>query len=331
MATAAVPVQKRKLRVLRRVVLAILCSMAALIAFAWLRPLTLLWTLARLRLSLKGVHSEYTRIPFDGAGMVRVHYYEGGSGAPIVLVHGLGGRAEDWINLMPQLMRDHHHVYALDLPGYGQSDWPPNAQYSISELAGAVEAFMNDRGVTRTDLGGWSMGGWIAMRLALDEPQRIRRLVIFDSAGLRWDLTWDTSLFEPDTPAKLQALNELLMPGPPLHTPGFVARDIFRFEARHGWVVRRNMDSMLTGTDLLDGKLGALQMPMLIIWGKQDHMIPASAGQAIHREVPQSEFQVFDGCGHLLPEFCANRVGPVVKGFLDEPAPIAGRQAEIPH
>ena len=59
----------------------------------------------------------------------------------MVLVHGLGARAEDWANLMPQLVRDHHRVYALDLPGYGRSDWPRNATYSIPELAGSGRSF----------------------------------------------------------------------------------------------------------------------------------------------------------------------------------------------
>ena len=70
-------------------------------------------------------------------------------------------------------------------------------------------------------------------------------------------------------------------------------------------------------------------MPMLIVWGKQDHLIPVSVGEQIHQDVPQSEFVVVDGCGHLAPGQCAAQMGPVFKGFLDEPSPIAGQQAEI--
>ena len=91
------------------------------------------------------------------------------------------------------------------------------------------------------------------------------------------------------------------------------------------------MDSMLTQKDLLDGKLGALKMPLLIVWGKQDYVIPYSVGEQIHKEVPQSELALFDGCGHLVAAQCAGRVGPVVKGFLDEVAPMPGRQSEIAH
>ncbi|HKR25914.1 MAG TPA: alpha/beta hydrolase [Acidobacteriaceae bacterium] len=330
--TAATPRARRyrTIRILRWVLIIFFPILVVVVAFALLRPLDVLWTAAEFRLFFQGIQSKYTPIPVPGVGNVRVHYYEGGSGMPVVLVHGLGGRADDWVNLIPQLARDHHHVYALDLPGYGRSEWPRNAKYSIAEEAADVEGFMSKMGLQQTDLAGWSMGGWVAMQVALNEPQRIRRLVIFDSAGLTFGLTWDPSLFVPDTPEKLQKLDDLLLPsGKAPGVPRFVQRAIFNFEKKHGWVVQRNMDSMLTGDDLLDNKLGALKMPMLIIWGKQDHLIPVSEGEAIHHAVPQSELQVFDGCGHLLPEQCAKQVAPVVKGFLDESSPMGGRKAVI--
>ncbi len=333
MATTAPPQHQRR-RTLWRVSLWTLVVavplLIALVVFALLRPLDLLVDTTQVRLWFHGIHSEYTRIPFAGNSSVRIHYFVGGSGPPVVLIHGLGGRAEDWAHLMPQLVRDHHRVYAPDLPGYGRSDSPPNATYSIPEESQALEAFLSNQHLSRIDLGGWSMGGWIAMRVALDQPQRIRRLMIFDSAGLRWNLKWDTSLFWPTTPENLRRLNDLLRATPPPRVPGFVARAIFRYVALHGWVVQRSMDSMLTGQALLDGKLGALKMPMLIVWGKQDHIIPVSVAEDIHRQVPQSELEIFDGCGHLAPNTCASRVGPVVKGFLDETTPIAGREAVIP-
>jgi len=332
MASIATPPQRRTRktwRTLRWLLLSLLVLLLAVLVVAFLRPLAVLWFATQTRLLVDGIHSEYTAIPFAGDPHVRIHYYAGGSGSPVVLVHGLGGRSEDWAPLMPQLVRDHHRVYALDLPGYGRSDWPTNAAYSIPEFSAAVEAFLANRHLARTDLAGWSMGGWIAMRVALDEPQRIRRLVIFDSAGTRFNLNWDPSLFEPDTPAKLSALDNLLMPGPTPHVPAFVQRAIFRFVRKHGWVVRRNMDSMLTGENLLNGQLGQLRMPMLIVWGKEDHLIPVSVGAAIHAAVPQSEFVVVDGCGHLAPGECAAQIGPVFKGFLDERSPIGGQRAEI--
>jgi hypothetical protein len=143
---------------MRRVLLGILLLLVFIVTFAFVRPLTVLWFATQTRLLLEGIHSNYTDISYAGNPHVRIHYYAGGSGSPVVLVHGLGGRAEDWANLMPQLVRDHHRVYALDLPGYGRSDWPPNAAYSIAEESGAVEAFLDNRHLAQTDLAGWSMG-----------------------------------------------------------------------------------------------------------------------------------------------------------------------------
>jgi pimeloyl-ACP methyl ester carboxylesterase len=327
--TALTQQARHRRRIINWCLLGVLVLVVALILFALVWPLTLLLAAAQARLRVDGIRSEYASIPCGSVGTVRVHYYVGGSGSPVLLVHGLGGRSEDWVGLMPQLVRDHHRVYALDLPGYGRSDWPRDAQYSIPEFAGAVVAFMDNQHLQRADLGGWSMGGWIAMRVALDEPQRIRRLMVFDSAGLRFDLNWDTSIFEPNTPEKLRTLDDLLMPTPPPRVPGFIARAVFRYVDRHGWVVRRNMNSMLTQKDLLDGQLGVLRMPVLIVWGRQDHLIPYTVGEHMHHDIPQSEFEVFDGCGHLAAGQCAPRVGPVVTGFLDEAKPMAGRQAEI--
>jgi pimeloyl-ACP methyl ester carboxylesterase len=331
MATTAAAPQKRHRfwRVLRWLLLIVVPLLAALVVFALLRPLTLLVAVTQARLWFDGIHSEYMDIPFAGSNRVRIHYFEGGSGEPIVLVHGLGGRAEDWANLMPWLVKDHHRIYVLDLPGYGRSAWPRNASYSIAEESQAVEAFMNNLHLTRTDLAGWSMGGWIAMRVALDQPRRIRRLIVCDSAGITFSLNWNTALFEPDTPRKLHDLDNLLWPAPAPQVPGFIQRAIFRYVARHGWVVKRNMDSMLTGKDLLDRRLRALKMPMLIIWGQQDHLLPVSMGEQIHRDVPQSEMEIFVGCGHLAPEQCAGRIAPVFNGFLDEPAPMPGREAVV--
>lgn len=329
--TAAPPRSTRRLvwLITRWLLVVVVPVLVAVAVYGLLRPLSLLVAATQARLWFAGLHGDYTEIPFAGNPHVKIHFYQGGSGDPVVLVHGLGGRAEDWANLMPQLVRDHHRVYALDLPGYGRSAWPRHASYSIAEESAAVEAFVQNRRLTRFDLGGWSMGGWIAMTVALQHPEQIRRLMIFDSAGLRWNLNWETSLFEPNTPDKLRRLNKLLMPTAPPAVPGFIQRAIFRYVDRHGWVVKRNMDQMLTGQALLDGKLGALRMPMLIVWGKQDYLIPVSVGQQIHRDVPQSELQIFDGCGHLAPAQCAVRVGPVVNGFLDEKNPIGGREAVI--
>jgi pimeloyl-ACP methyl ester carboxylesterase len=158
------------------------------------------------------------------------------------------------------------------------------------------------------------------MRVALQQPQRIRRLVLLDSAGLRFKLSFDPALFQPESPTDLAALEELLVPHPrPL--PRFLAMALLRRGDRIGWVVHRSVQSMLTGDDLVDGKLGPLTMPVLIGWGDQDRLIPLSVAYQLHTQMPQSVLDVYADCGHLAPGQCTDQVGPSFVGFLNADPP----------
>lgn len=297
----------------------IVMVLVAVAGYGVMHPLRLANEAVNFRLRLAGIHSRYVTV--DG---YRIHYYEGGPAAtagrpPVVLVHGLGGYAEQWAPMMLQLVKAHRRVYAMDLLGYGKSAKPVDASYSVPEEAGIVKGFLRAKGIGDYDLVGWSMGGWVATQVALDPSQagHVRRLVLMDSAGLRYTPDWNTDLFVPDTPAKLKALDKLLFVKPPA-LPGFVRRAVIREALREGWVIQRSMHSMLTGLDLEDGRLGQLQMPVLIVWGGDDQIIPLSVGEQMHEAIPQSEMDVFEGCGHLGPVQCSGRIGPRMIGFLGE-------------
>jgi len=311
--------------VLKRALLVFISFVIGCGLYACLRPIELLVTVVQIKLRLDGITSEFVSV--DGH---RIHYYTGGSGPPIVLVHGLGGRAEDWANLMPQFIRGGHRVFAIDLLGFGRSARPRDAAYSIPQEAGIVEKFIADQNLDRTDLAGWSMGGWIAMRIAIDEPEHIRRVAIYDSAGLRYNVPFDVSLFWPDNPTKLATLRDLLSPGIAPPVPALIQRDIFRLTGRNAWIIQRSMQSMLTGADILDGKLAALKMPVLIVWGKQDKVTPVAVAYIIHAQVPQSVLEIYDGCGHLAARECSDRIGPNTVGFFNAEPPLAAQIKEIP-
>ena len=302
----------------------VLLTVLGLVILVWRNPLWLVDRLMDAKLRLNGVRSEYAQV--DG---YKLHYLVGGSGRPLLLVHGLGSRGEDWTNLIPQLVNGGNRIYALDLLGYGESSQPRDAQYSISQQAAIVEAFLDSQHLQRVDVAGWSMGGWVAMQVALQQPQRVRRLVLLDSAGLRFKLSFDPALFQPASPKDLVKLEELLLPHPrPL--PGFLAMAMLRRGDHVGWVVHRSVQSMMTGQDLVDGKLGALTMPVLIGWGDQDKLIPLSVGYQLHKEILQSALDVYTGCGHLAPEVCVSQVGPSVVDFLNaQPARMA-TERQIP-
>ena len=278
----------------------------------WARPVNFFRAFGDVRLLVGGGQSRYTTI--EG---YRVHYYLLGpaTGPAVVLVHGLGGQAQDWTRLSPYFVNAGYRVYLPDLPGYGESERPANFSYSVPEEAKIVVGFMDGMGLKQVDLGGWSMGGWIVQLVANDHPERVRRLMLFDSAGIYAKPVWDTRLFTPTTADQLEELDVLLMPHPP-KLPGFVAEYILRTSHSHAWVIRRALDSMLQGHDTTDALLPKLKMPVLIVWGQEDKITPLEQGQKMHRLIPQSQFEVFPGCGHLAPNDCANEIGPKVMDFL---------------
>jgi len=292
--------------------LVVLILMVAAGLIFWERPLDVFSLYTESQMFLHGASSRYTSV--DG---YRVHYYVMGpaKGEPVVLVHGLGGRSEDWENLAPYLAKAGYRVYLPDLPGYGRSERPADFSYSVTDESKVVVGFLDVMGLRQIDLGGWSMGGWIVQLVAANHPERVRRLMLFDSAGLYVKPEWDTNLFMPVSAEQLDALDKLLMPNPP-QVPGFVARDILRVSHEHAWVIRRALTTMLTGHETTDHLLPGLRMPVLLVWGSVDHITPLSQGERMHQLISQSELDVIGGCGHLAPNECASQAAPFVLGFL---------------
>ena len=277
----------------------------------------------RLTLWREGVKSEYV-----DAGGYRLHYFEalpaaGRSTAPLLLIHGLGARGEDWSRLIPAMASRGFHIYAPDLPGYGRSSKPRDADYSIAMEADAVVAFMKAVHISQAYVAGWSMGGWIAMKLTLDHPELVERLVVYDSAGVYFPVTFGPELFVPGDAPGVTRLMKILSPHP-LSMPGFVVRDVLRSMSRHGWVIQRSMRSMTTGRDLLDFRLADISRPTLIVWGSDDQLIPIEAGKAIHERIPDSVFNVVEGCGHLAPLECWQPVAEATETFLRAEPPLKG-------
>ena len=287
-----------------------------------LRPILFFDDFTYLRDDLNGVwgHS----ITVSG---LSIHYLAAGpsSGEPVVLIHGLGGRAENWRMLAPVLARQGYRVYMPDLPGFGRSSRPEGFSYSVRDQAEFVIAFLDALHLRQVDLGGWSMGGWIAQIDAARHPERVLRLLVFDSVGLAVTPTWNTALFTPANAAELDQLEALLEPDPhPI--PGFVARDILRISQQNDWVVHRAMAAMLTGRDATtDALLPRLEMPVLIAWGTADRITPVSMGKAMHSLIPGSVLDLAPGCGHLAPVECVPQLTPPILAFLKTPAGSQGQ------
>jgi pimeloyl-ACP methyl ester carboxylesterase len=299
-------------RLLRRVGVVVLALVVvALFGFTYARPVTVLQALGEARLRFEGVSSAHVQ-----AGPHRLRYLEAGSGPPLLLIHGLGSSAmQDWGRLVGPLGR-HFHVYAPDLPGFGRSERPPEADYSISMQVEAVRDFMDAVGLDRARVAGISMGGWIVSRLASESPERVERLVVVDGAGMESDgsdIPADALL--PRDEEGVRRLIATVRHAPP-PTPSFVVRDILARRLREEWVIRRALESMRDGDDWLDGTLASADMPVLVIWGKHDVLIPLDYGIALQGEFPNAQLEVLDGCGHVPIADCPDEFDRVLLEFL---------------
>ena len=312
---------------LRFLTVAVVLMLAAGLVF-YFNPLWVADLQTRLHLWREGVKSEYV-----DTGGYRLHYFEalppGGNGAPLVLIHGLGARGEDWSKMIPAMAAHGFHVYAPDLPGYGRSSKPADASYSISMEEAAVVSFMQAVHVPRADVGGWSMGGWVVMKLALDHPEMVDRLVVYDSAGVYFPATFDAELFVPNDAPGVARLLKMLSPHPQT-MPDFVVRDVVRKMERNGWVISRSMAEMTSGRDLLDFRLHDIRQPTLVVWGSADVLIPPSAGRSIHEGIPNSVLNVIEGCGHLAPLECWQPVVEATDAFLKAQPPMQGGEKTFP-
>jgi pimeloyl-ACP methyl ester carboxylesterase len=247
----------------------------------------------------------------------RLHYLVGGPpfGQPVVLIHGLGGRAENWRGLAPHFAKAGFRVYMPDLLGYGRSPMPQDFSYSIRDEASLVIDFIRALGHSSVDLGGWSMGGWVAQLVAGQAPALVRHLMLFDSAGLHVHPKWNPEIFTPCNPEQLQCLQAIMEPDPrPI--PGFLARGILRSCESRLWVIRRALDAMFSGSDVTNDLLPKLSMPVFIGWGERDECISVHQAAQMHRLMPHSELHIIPDCGHLAPIDCARKLGPKAVAFL---------------
>ena len=292
----------------RRIAVLVLLVFAVAI---YLRPLTLVFLARDTYLRAIGMRSQHVQV-----GGHRIHYFVGGEGPPLVVVHGVASRAADGALIYRALMRK-HRVYALDLLGYGDSDKPRDATYTVAMQAEIVRGFMDALHLRHADMLGISLGGWISLKVAAEHPERVQRLVLVSSAGLAFPTTLHESAFSPNDLDELRASlqRQTDQAG---RIPTFVLKDFLRRSKAKAWVVRRSMQAALKRDDLLDRKLQRVTMPVLLVWGTDDRIVPFSVAAAMQREMPHARVVPLQGCGHLAIIECRDRAIPAIESFLHE-------------
>ncbi len=249
-----------------------------------------------------------------------LHYVDAGSGSVVVLLHGLADDVGVWESVMPALAAK-HRVIALDQIGFGRSD-KPLLGYRAGTFVDFLDGFLNELKIDRASLVGNSLGGWIAANFALAHPERIDRLVLCDAAGY-------AAVPKTMDPRALNALRlasreDIRYLGPlTFHNKRFYEDVDLAFKQRvtagDNYTVNQLLDSMIRGEDVLDGRLGAIHKPTLIVWGREDKLIPLNFAERFHKEITGSRLEVIDDCGHMPHVECADKFNhALLKFFGDE-------------
>lgn len=239
------------------------------------------------------------RLAVNNVGM---HYVESGQGSALLLLHGVGGSHEMWLPIVPELAKS-RRVIAADQRGHGASD-KPRGSYTISLFCQDWLALMDALKVDRAHLVGLSMGGAIAMRLALEHPQRVRSQVLVD--------TW--AFPHPDFLALLRKRLERLASGdlaayadeaiPQVYSPAFIAANPQAMADYRARVAKLNPDSIRAAVDAcithdMRGRQAEIKVPTLVVVGSEDRLTPPYHSEYLARTIPKAQLVVIQGSGHI--------------------------------
>ena len=232
----------------------------------------------------------------------KIRYIEAGDAAKptVILLHGLGAQAESWqFNILP--LAANYRVIALDQIGFGKSD-KPFLKYRVATYADFLDKFMSELKIEKAHLVGNSMGGWVACLMAIKYPTRVDKIVLADAAGLAPKEIEFERIYQLNnsTRDEIRANLKLIFANPTYANSDAVIDQFMtqRVTINDGYTINSLIESIKRREDFLDARLGEIKKPTLIIWGKQDGLIPVSDGEKFNKGIANSEFVVFDQCGH---------------------------------
>lgn len=274
--------------------------------------------------------SRYVDLPSG----VRMHYRdEGAQGGPaLLLIHGFSASLHTWEPWVAAL-GDDYRLISLDLPGHGLTRAPEGYDASIEAFRDVVAEFVAARGLTRFALAGSSMGGNVAWEYALAHPEQVEALILVGASG--WE---DTRAEVADEPAAFRILRDPVW-GPILRDldntrlirqglqasffdPSFVDDAMVRRYAElsrapgHRDILLQMALGFRERNYATAERLAALQMPVLILHGDTDRLVPTEHGRQFHSAIAGSEIVVYENTGHIPHEEIAERSAQDVRDFL---------------
>lgn len=245
-----------------------------------------------------------------------VSYVEAGSGPLLLLIHGMAGTAENWHSVIEPLALG-HTVIAPDFPGHGMSE-PGGGDYSLGSLASGLRDLLLTLGHESATLVGHSLGGGVALQFTYQFPEMVERLVLVSSGGLGPDVSPvlraaalpGADLFISITAGPGQTVGSLVGRGLGMLglRPSADVAEVARGYASLSDPERRKAFlatlRSVVGTEgqrvaAFDRLYLADALPLLILWGDSDPIIPVAHAETAHRELPNSHLEIFEGVGHV--------------------------------
>jgi pimeloyl-ACP methyl ester carboxylesterase len=243
------------------------------------------------------------------AGGIKTNYLEAGEGPAVVLIHGSGPGVTAYANwrLVIPALAERFHVIAPDMVGFGYTDRPSDVEFSVQTWADQTVALMDSLNIGSAGLVGNSFGGAIALRIAVQHPDRVDRLVLMGSMGVDFPITEGLERVWGYTPSfenmrgvlDVFAYNRELVPDELAEVryrasmqPGFQESFAAMFPApRQRWV-----EAMRTPDD----DLRKIPHDTLVIHGREDQVIPEQTSIALHQMIDRADLHVFAHCGHWV-------------------------------
>ena len=256
----------------------------------------------------------------------KLHYLEAGKGAPVVLLHGLGGDGSRWAPNIAPLAKD-FHVFALDQIGFGQSD-KPLANYHNGMLAEFLVDFLKAVNIPKASLVGNSMGAGVALYTAVHFPQVVDRIVLADGGGFRAagatapvaqtaDALRRRQLQNSVTREETREFFKILFYDKSLVTDRMVDEQL-AMRLRSAFTITKMQEAGGRGT-LTESAVRAVKAPTLILWGKYDELANPVGADRLEQAIPGSRKIIIDNCGHMPQLEKAEEFNRLVREFLANP------------
>ncbi|HWN08130.1 MAG TPA: alpha/beta hydrolase [Pyrinomonadaceae bacterium] len=266
-----------------------------------------------------------------------LHYEVFGSGDPILAIHGLGASNYTWRKLKGRL--PDHRLILIDLKGHGESVKPRDTNYSIPDQAELVLQFIREHDLRNLTVVGNSYGGavslMVAIRLCQEEPERLSKLILICSGGYNQDLPWHLKLIRTPVlgglalhllPATINTLTVLRYSYYQKRLISWeqckaYARPIGSPGGRHA-LIQVAKQAVPENFEELIAQYPTISVPTLLIWGRNDRVIPLSIGERLNRDIPDSKLVVLDHVGHVPQEESPEETIAAILTFLEDPSNV---------